>query len=138
MLVGVQFGCRSGMNLLGTTAIFALAVAAATMSAASAQTKRPGRNDWVLKKQGVACSGNSNNKRGGGNLEQCKSVAFDDGFPWVVWYQNECYPSKTCDSTYVLANTDNWHNGFVHPPFACEKWQWPPTAKPWPSKFLRF
>lgn len=81
---------------------------------------------WSVFSQDEACENNGRGRAtecdvaNGGGIECCKEKALENGFTYVVWWENMCYATDTCASPYQLVDTVNYHfnrnNGFIAKP----------------------
>merc|ERR1719220_1648875 len=71
---------------------------------------------WSEFSRDVACEGNGSGRdsacdvANGGGLECCQGSAEERGFQYVVWWNDQCYATTTCDDPYNLVDTVNYHN----------------------------
>merc|ERR1719479_764577 len=74
-----------------------------------------GGSGWSEFSRDVACEGNGAGRdtacdvSNGGGVECCQESALARGFKYVVWWQDMCYATETCDDPYNLVNTVNYH-----------------------------
>merc|ERR1712228_230230 len=80
------------------------------------QTLLPSGSGWSEFSRDVACEGNGAGRdsacdvANGGGLECCQGSAEERGFQYVVWWNDQCYATTTCDDPYNLVDTVNYHN----------------------------
>merc|ERR1712024_393226 len=71
---------------------------------------------WSEFSRDVACEGNGSGRdsacdvANGGGIECCQASALANGFQFVVWWNDQCYATTTCDDPYNLVDTVNYHN----------------------------
>lgn len=77
--------------------------AAPTHTPTAAPTHTP-TEAWVLHSIGKACEANDDGRDSScdGDLDCCKSSIIAKGLQYVVWYQDTCWGSPTCDTPYQL------------------------------------
>ena len=61
-----------------------------------------------------------------GDLKACMKHQESKGYDFVVWWQNKCYGSNSCDNPYKLPNTDVYEYVCGDPPPEDSK----PTSAP--------
>jgi len=72
-------------------------------------------NAWSEYSRDVACEGNGAGRdtacdvSNGGGVECCQESALARGFKYVVWWEDMCYATETCDDPYNLVDTVNYH-----------------------------
>jgi len=75
-----------------------------------------GGSGWSEFSRDVACEGNGAGRdsacdvANGGGIECCQESALARGFQFVVWWENMCYATTTCDDPYNLVDTVNYHH----------------------------
>merc|ERR1712038_1637495 len=75
-----------------------------------------GGSGWSEFSKDVACEGNGAARdsacdvANGGGIECCQESALARGFQFVVWWENMCYATTTCDDPYNLVDTVNYHH----------------------------
>merc|ERR1711994_60743 len=75
-----------------------------------------GGSGWSEFSKDVACEGNGAGRdsacdvANGGGIECCQESALARGFQFVVWWENMCYATTTCDDPYNLVDTVNYHH----------------------------
>jgi len=73
------------------------------------------QDGWSVFSQDEACEDNGEGRApecdvaNGGGIECCKKKALENGFTYVVWWENKCYATDTCASPYELVDTVNYH-----------------------------